>query len=259
MPDWTTPYKPEDPPPGPVNPPPPDQIQPTDPGWSEFVRKETDKTGLKWTPACSVSLEVAATGASMTWPIDGDNPTDFEADKDWGWKEDRTYETVPPDPYQDFTRWVRHYPKMRTQRYVQYKATVYVRCGAHFVNARPSYFWVPDGQETTGPVDIYLWTITSGLKTDEHGKTYKWTTTGKKTPPVNQAARPDASWLRPYETPPDWLIHPIDLGPYKFHWKLRYDWLAPYSTPVEPGTKHPNWFRIGDLFDAQKEKPKKGE
>lgn len=203
MPDWTHAYKdPGDPPPGKINPPAPDEIQPTDPGWSTYVRAQTDKTGLKWTHDCSVSLEVEATGKSMVWPIDGDNPTDYAADKDWGWKEDRTYETQPPEEYQDFTRWVRHYPKMRTQKYSQYRATVYVRCGSHFVNTLPDYFWVPDGQPTTGPVDVYMWTTTSGMKTGEDGKKYKWTTTGKKTPPPAQDAVPDASWIDDNETPP---------------------------------------------------------
>ena len=104
MSDWTVPPIPADQqPPGPISPPPPDQIQPTDPGWSAFVRKEADKTGLKVTPDCSVSIEVVATGYSVVRPVDGDNPTDYAADKDWGWKADRVYETQPPEPYQDFT------------------------------------------------------------------------------------------------------------------------------------------------------------
>ena len=251
MSDWTVPPIPADQqPPGPISPPPPDQIQPTDPGWSAFVRKEADKTGLKVTPDCSVSIEVVATGYSVVRPVDGDNPTDYAADKDWGWKEDRIYETQPPEPYQDFTRWVRHYPKMRTQKYVQYKATVFVRCGAHFVNPPPSYFMKPDGPPTNGPVDAYAWTVTSGLKTDAKGVTYKWKTKGKKTPPVYQDAMPDSTQLQDVETPPDWVVHPIDLGLYKPDWRLtpRLDWSFPHSSPVEPGTKFPKWFRVRDVF-----------
>jgi hypothetical protein len=250
MADWTNPYPtPGDPPPGAIAPPAPDQVQPTDPGWSQFVRNETDKTGLKWSPDCAVSLEVVATGVTNDWPLDGDNPDDYSADKDWGWKEDRTYETQPPEPYQDFTRWVRHYPRVRMQHFVQYKAIVYVRCGAHFVNRPPVYFWKADGPPTTGAHDAYFWTTTSGMKTDEYGKSFKWTTTGKKTPPPVQDPRPDGSWFGPHETPPPWIVHPIEWHPkIDWHWKPRYDWLEPRSLPVGPGKQIRFWFRAGDVF-----------
>lgn len=252
MPDWTN-YLPDpgSPPPGAVNPPPPDQIQPTDPGWSTFVRQQTDKTGLKWTPDCAVSLEVAKTGRTIVWPVSGDNPTGYAAGTDWGWKEDRTYETQPPEPYQDFTRWVRHYPSITTQKYFEIKATVYVRCGTHFVNAPPVFFWVPDGGAQTGQWDAFCWTKTSGLATDADHKTYKWTTTGKKTPPPAQSADPDASWLEPNETPPYWITHDFgryELGPLKWDLKFRYEWEKPRALQVDPGSVFPKWWRIKEVF-----------
>jgi hypothetical protein len=263
MPDWpATPIPPPEPlVPGQVDPPPPAEVQPTDPGWSAYVRKETDRTGLKWGPNCWVALSVEPTGVSIVWPIDGDNPTDYSVDKDWGWKEDRTYETHPPEPYQDFTRWVRHYPKMRTQKYVQYRALVTVHCGPHMVARPTSSFWKAEGQPTTGPVDTYFWTVTSGLKTDAGGATYKWTTTGKKTPPPYQLAQPDPTQLQGNETPPIWVVHPIQ-SEFKLDWHPtpHLDWWFPhsYSFPIEPGTKIPYWFRAGEVFDLgkSKEKPK---
>ncbi len=255
MPDWSsTPISPSEAPPGPINPPAPDQIQPTDNGWNSWVRKETDKTGLKWTPDCAVSLEVSATGRTENRPLDGDNPDDYAA-PDWGWKEDRTYETTPPEPYQDFTRWVRHFPKMRRQRCAQYKAQVFVRCGAHFVSSIPSYFWVADGKPTEGPCDEYDWTKTSGMANDSFGAPYKWTTTGKKKPPWWQKPQPASYDLsRPPEAPPPLLVHPPDyhFGPedlWKPHlgggWK---DWLKPgYGYEFEPGDKPFKWFKFKDF------------
>jgi hypothetical protein len=260
MPDWpTTPIPPPDPlTPGQVDPPPPGEVQPTDPGWSAFVRKETDKSGLKWGPDCWVALSVEPTGVSVQWPVDGDNPTDFSADKDWGWKEDRKY-TIK-EPYQDFTRWVRHYPKMRTQKYVQYKATVFIHCGAHIVNRPPSNFWKAEGQPTpAGAVDVYAWTVTSGRKTDAGGTSYDWETIGKKTPPPHQKAEPDPTHLEGNETPPSWVVHPIDWYKPDFRLTPRLDWWLPrdYSFPVEPGKKIPFWFRTGEVFDmgGSKERP----
>ncbi len=236
MADWTDiPIGPWEKPPGPIDPPAPDQIQPTDPGWNLFVRKETDRTGLNWTPACSVSLEVSATGRTEERPLDGGDPDDYSADKDWGWKEDRTYETTPPEPYQDFTRWVRHYPRIRTQTCVEYRAQVFVRCGAHFVAREPSYFWVAKGQPNAGPRDEYDWTKTSGMQTGADGKPYKWLTTGKKTPPPWQRAYPLTNdFSHPQTTPPPWLVHPpVDPPGYgldpkwrpdpKWDWKPKWD------------------------------------
>jgi hypothetical protein len=271
MPDWTAPpFPPGDLPPGDINPPAPSEIKPSTPGWSQFVDKEVPQTGLKWTPNCLEGLTVEPTGSTMTRPIDGDNPTDYTADKDWGWKEDRTYKTQPPEPYRDFTRWVRHYPRMRTQKYVEYRATVFVVCGTQFVNRPPRNFWKPEGDPQTGPVDVYTWTETSGLKTDADGHTYTWETSGKKPPPTQQSADPDSLQLRPNETPPssilfppyrfgpDWLGPRLDWSwqhdgswPHDWSWPP-HDWYWPryYSIPFVPGTKDVKWFRIGDRLEA---------
>ncbi len=285
MPSWTDiPIGPNDTPPGPIDPPAPDTIQPTDPGWSGFVRKETDRTGLKWTPECSLSFEVRATGRTEERPLDGDDPDDYSADKDWGWKEDRTYETTPPEPYQDFTRWVRHYPKIRTQTCVEYRAQVIVRCGANFVARPPTLFWVAKGPPTTGSADEYYWTKTSGMETGADGKPLKWTTTGKKTPPSWQARYPlTRDFNHPQTTPPPWLVHPSpDYGhdwsiDPKWHWEPKWDltpkwgrwdkWdLGPgwggkgsYDIPRDQWLKGYKWFTMGEVFgkDAQSGKDKK--
>jgi hypothetical protein len=259
MPDWTVSptIEPYETAPGKVDPPPPDQVQPTDPGWAGWARKETDKTGLKWTPECSISLEVRATGRTEDRPLDGDNPTGYTADGNWGWTEDREYETTPPEPYQDFTRWVRHYPKIRWQRVAQYRAQVIVRCGPHFVAPAPYFFYVPVGQPSQGSADEYMWTKTSGLEKGADGKEYKWRTSGKKTPPSYQRANPNTGDLsRPQTTPPEWLVHPIDYHfdpKWDFRPRLKYD-LDPWSPKYDPyGPKFDpwgggyKWLKFGDL------------
>lgn len=258
MADWTVkPIYDYEKPPGKINPPPPDQIQPTDPGWADWVRKETDETGLKWTPECSLAFEVRATGKTELRPIDGKKPDDYAADKDWGWKEDRLYETTPPEPYQDFTRWVRHYPLMRLQKCVQYRAQVIVRCGPHFVARAPTLFWIPDGAPIEQAADEYDWTRTSGMEKGPDGAEYKWQTAGKKTPPFWHRPEPlERDFSTPPPTPPHWLVHPepfiIDWG-FKPKWKL--DWpgfklQSPpggYELPKELG-KDFKWIKIKKIW-----------
>lgn len=224
-------------------------IKPSDPGWKDFVKGEIDKSGLKFTPECSVTLEVRATGKTEERPLDGANPDDF--DKELGWKEDRVYKTTPPEPYQDFTRWVRRYPYMRTQKCVEYKAQVYVRCGAHFVARAPKRFFVAEGApKTVGPVEIYNWTKTSGLEKDKNGKVFEWEKTGKKSPPLTWGPEPYPQDIaHPQTTPPHDMINPpswgLDLklelgGSYKDWW------------PVEPKMPFKDWCKIEDLFKKDK-------
>jgi hypothetical protein len=250
MPDWTVdPIGPLEGAPGKIDPPAPDQVKPTDTGWSGFVKKESERTGLKLTPDCQITLDVSATGRTEDRPIDGDNPTGYNAAGDWGWTEDREYETQPPEPYQDFTRWVRHYPKLRWQRCKEFRAQVIVRCGSHFVAPPPYRFWVKDGQPFAGSADDYFWTKTSGL---ENG--YKWHTSGKKPPPYWQYPEPPSGrdLSHPQTTPPDHLVHPvdwhidpkIDLKP-----KLKYEF-DPGVRPFYPGPDDRpfKWFKIREVF-----------
>jgi hypothetical protein len=281
MPDWTNPHPtPSDPPPGKINPPPADQIRPTDPGWSDFVNQQTAKANITWSGQCWISLDVQPTGVTMTWPIDGDNPTDFGTNG--GWKEDSKFETQPPDAYQDFTRWMRHYPRMRTQKYAQYKATVYVNCHGKIVNTFPDYFWVADGQPETGPQDVYFWTKTSWMVDDGHGHTYKRIDVPK--PPNDHMARPDASWLGPHETPPFWLLigapstdYKIDLKfkpklgwshdwdkeskpdggegwkfKPKLDWHYFFDQEPRFPFPTDPNTKIENWVSAAEFAKTKK-------
>lgn len=255
--------------PGAVDPPAPDAVQPTDAGWSDFVRRQTDLTGLKWTHDCAVSIEVTQTGRHRQRAVHGDNPDDYSADKDWGWKEDRNYETSPPEPYQDFTRWVRHYPKITTQRFIEYRVQVFVRCGAHFVARGPSFFWKADGAPVEQTLDVFAWTKTSGMQTDASGKQYKWRTTGKKLPPHWQWGEPQERDLsRDQSTPPETILHPYEpyyipiypkktgLGPdYPFGYYPYGVYPLPfspldksYSREVEPGQKSLKWSRAGDVF-----------
>jgi hypothetical protein len=265
MADWTAdPISPLLKPPGAINPPAPDKIQPTDPGWAPWVRQETDATGLNWTPNCSVSLEVTSTGITLMNPIDGDNPTDYAADKDWGWKEDRNYETTPPEPYQDFTRWVRHYPNVNRQKYVRYRAQVYVRCGTTFVARPPVYFWSAEGPIISGPLDTYQWTKTSGMETGPDGKTYKWQKTGKKDPPPWQRAKPFIDDLNHPEpnTPPPYLVHPLPpidygLGPHEYGVDAFGGKFRRYGWRFSPGDKPYNWIPLKDVPD--KDPAKKGK
>lgn len=252
MPDWKAdPAEPGPAPPGKVDPPSPSEVKPTDDGWAKWVSKEIDKTGLKWGPECSLAFEVSVTGAVEQRAVEGDNPADYSAGKDWGWNEDRTYETTPPEPYQDFTRWVRHYPRIRLQKWVQYMARIVVRCGPHFVSSQPSFFWKADGAPLETSADEYAWTVTSGMD----GK-LKWTTTGKKIPPSWGQARPQDGYDfgHPQTSPPDRFVHPL---PYHWEpdWKLGPDWggfkdplKLPYDPYFEPGGKLFKWIKIKDLF-----------
>jgi len=239
MPDWTG-YAPAPSrlAPGKINPPPADKIRPTDPGWSDFVNKQTTDANISWGPQCWISLDVQPTGESMSFPIDGDNPIDFGTNG--GWKEDAKYETQPPDAYQDFTRWVRHYPKMRVQKYLEYAATVYVNCRGTIVNTFPYRFWALDGPVTQGPQDAYFWTRTSWIEDDGHGHKYKRINTPK--PPNDHIARPDASWLGPHEIPPAWILVGPFRGEYKLDLKLKakLGWSHDWEHEWDKGAK-PSW------------------
>jgi hypothetical protein len=252
MADWTTdPIGPLEGAPGKIDPPAPDQVKPTDPGWADFVKQESEKTGLKVTPECQVTLDISATGRTEDRPIDGDYPTGYTADGNWGWTEDREYETQAPEPYQDFTRWVRHYPALRWQRCKEYRAQVIVRCGSHFVAPPPYRFWVKDGAPFAGSADDYFWTRTSGLEKGEDGHEYKWRTTGKKTPPYWQYPEPPSGrdLSHPHTTPPEWLVHPRD---WPVDWKpdfkprLKYEF-EPGTRPVDPFGKGFKWFHFRDF------------
>jgi hypothetical protein len=261
MADWTNvPIPPGEKPPGPINPPAPGDIKPTDNGWNTWAGDQIKASGLKWGPECRLTFEVSATGRTEERPLDGDKPDDFATD--YGWKEDRTYETTPPEAYQDFTRWVRHYGSLRLQKCVEYRARVVVWCGDTMVAPAPSHFWVAEGPPILSyGLDEYYWTKTSGLERNAAGEEYKWTTTGKKQRPYWSEPKPlTDDFSHPQTTPPSWLVHPIgidwhidpkwdlkpkwDLGP---GWKFG-GWPKGYNYPLGPDWKPDKWFKLGEVI-----------
>jgi hypothetical protein len=69
-------------PPGAVSPPSPDQVRPTDQGWTVWAAGELAKCPLPWGPQCRLGIEVGDTGESDL-TIDGSRPDNWD-NGTWG-------------------------------------------------------------------------------------------------------------------------------------------------------------------------------
>src|SRR5215208_4351008 len=101
MADWINDPPPA--PPGPVDPPTPDQVRPTDQGWSGWASIQVRGCPLPWGPNCRIGIEVVQ-GADVDRPVDGSKPDNWGNGAN-GWVKDTRKVTIrQPPPYRDFTR-----------------------------------------------------------------------------------------------------------------------------------------------------------
>jgi hypothetical protein len=248
-------------PPGPVDPPAPDQVRPTDQGWTGWAAGELKKCPLPWGRSCRLGIEVTDEGESDL-TIDGSRP-DNSDNGTYGWVKDTRKVTIrQPPPYRDFTRWRRHYKSVRMQRFRSFGARIIVDCGSGKTwTSLTSYFWKPlEPIRETGPRDAFMWVKSSGLIVKD-GAEQEWE---EEIKPDYPYWAPMRDFLGANDTPPPFLVNPpqYKLGLDWQDWKLKADLglklrytFETFDPPV-PAPGGPRWNLIEELPDAPEPPPR---
>jgi hypothetical protein len=258
MPDWVEGAPPA--PPGAVDPPAPDQVRPTDQGWSSYGSDALRTCPLPWGPNCRIGIEVTLVGETDR-PIDGSKPDNWDNGA-FGWVKDTRKVTIrQPPPYRDFTRWRRRYRSLRMQWFREFSVRISVDCGnGQTWTSLYSSFFKPIGPiRETGPRDTFMWVKSSGLIVKDDAE-QEWEDEIK---PNYDFQNPSLESLEPNETPPSWLIN---ASQYKFgldwkDWKLKSDlgfklrYTFETLDPPVSAPNRPQWSRIEELPGAPEPPP----
>jgi len=159
MADWTAPV--------PV--PPPGQMDPAPkihhPGWAPWVDGITQdafkqKYGGAPPTGFVKNMIVKRDEEETIVPVSGTTPTQWEKDNEVTW------ETEPPEPYRDFTRFKRKYASITYRYYKRVTVTVLIvfMDGTSWKSDPPYVFWEPtSGPQTSHDSWVKRWVHTSGL------------------------------------------------------------------------------------------------
>lgn len=183
--------------------------KPIDPGWAEWIKKgpaaEVDKdakgTVLDW----SVSMSVERTTETVDYAVSGSDPSPWE-------KEGLTWETIPPSPYADFTRFKRTYASLTVKRFTIVKVLLIItwrdNTGKHVWVKNYVFHEVDeDSKVAYRDVVVYRWVQTSSLTGGEvPGKKYNPTPPSAYPPGLHPDDRYDAGG-------PDFGFDPFDEPP----------------------------------------------
>jgi hypothetical protein len=196
MADWTQ-APPYGPPPGATQPPP----LASSPGWAPWVTGEAAGAGGGGgaNPAITkVTLEVTR-GETVEFATEGDTPGPWE-------KDDVTAETEPGvEPYQDFTRFRRLYPKVTYREYTKVTVKLIIEFANGKTKEEDYTFWEPGG--AVHPLTnayVYVWKQTS-RKRIVHGRPMKIYVGTPPTRTGDKPRWPEETW-RPTEEPPEQLL-----------------------------------------------------
>lgn len=213
MADWSQPAPTK--PPGPTEPPP----TASTPGWAEWIVKETkavrEQTQVSPGSGYRTTLRVER-GDLKIFYLAGGPPGPWT-------KEDVTFETEPPAPYVDFTRYSRTYPwlKFLFARRITVTLILELLDPAATVLLQKTYeFWEygPSDEFTRQPAKVYRWKKTSSeeVVTVNHEQVTLRKYDGTPPPddplPDNDTDEKDP----PSQTPPPKLFESVVAGPRPF-------------------------------------------
>jgi hypothetical protein len=193
MADWTQ-APPHEPPPGATQPAP----LPTSPGWAPWVNGVAAGAGGGGGGAnpATTSVQIQVTrGETVKFATEGDNPGPWEI---------QPVTSKLDDPYRDFTRFRRKYPKITWREYTKVRVKVVIQFANGTTFEDDFTFWEPGPAVPLQNWWVYTWKHTSGKREIEDGVIEDWY---DGLPPDREGPKPwfpEDTYL-PERSPPKYL------------------------------------------------------